>query len=285
MRYILYPGCLSSTDQYQYELSAVNVLKSLNVDFSYAENVNCCGLPLRSVNSYGWVYLSARLMSVLESYGKPCILLCNWCHASLTYVKKLLDEDEALRSWVNSLLAREGLKYKGDLNFKHIIQLLYEDIGLEKLRSNVKRGFKGFKFSIHPGCLYFRPNDIGRPDDSHEPHMLMDLVKILGADAELCLDCCGWSIYNTNANTGLTLAGSRLKLASKTDGIVIACPHGGVMMDKNYEEACKVSGFKGDVPVLYYTQLLGLAIGLSPRDVALNLNKSPVNLLIGRFGI
>ncbi|MEM2136943.1 MAG: CoB--CoM heterodisulfide reductase iron-sulfur subunit B family protein [Candidatus Methanomethylicia archaeon] len=280
MDYVVYPGCLSSTEQYSYEVSCFHVLKHLNINFGYAENVNCCGFPIRSLNSFGWLYLSSRLMAVLEKYSKPCIILCNWCHASLTYAKKILNEDQSLMDWVNSLLSKEGLKYYGNLNFKHILELFHNDIGIEKLKSNVKKPLNGFKFSIHPGCLYFRPKDIGRLDDPYEPHMLKELVELLGAEVEVNLDCCGWAIYKTNPDTGLTLAGNRIKLASNTDGIIISCPHGGEMLDKLYGNACKTVGFNGEVPVLYYTQILGLSMDIEPRELALNLNKSPVNKIL-----
>ncbi|MCX8168688.1 MAG: CoB--CoM heterodisulfide reductase iron-sulfur subunit B family protein [Candidatus Methanomethylicia archaeon] len=283
MNYIFYPGCLSLTEQYTYEISSVNVLKYLGVNFMYPENINCCGLPLRNLNSFGWLYLSTRLIAALENYDKPCILLCNWCHVSITCTMKILRKREDLLSWVNELLSKEDLRYEGKLKFKHIIQFLYEDIGLEKLKTYLKINFNGLKFSIHPGCLYFRPRDIGRPDDSHNPHILLDLVKILGAETQLSTDCCGWAIYKINADVGLTLAGNRIKLASGTDGIVLACPHGGEMLDTHYSDACKTVGFNGSIPVLYYTQILGLSMGIEPKDLALNINKSPVNKLLSKL--
>jgi len=285
LEYILYPGCLSSTEQYSYEVSCINVLKNLNVEFTYAENVNCCGFPLRSLNSFGWIYLSARLMAALEHYDKPCILLCNWCHASLTYTLKILNENGELNFWVNELLSKEGLRFEGKLTFKHILQFLHDDIGIEKLKSNVKRDMSGLKFSIHPGCLFFRPRDIGRPDNPFEPTILKSLVEALGAETDLCLDCCGWAIYKTNNDVGLTLAGNRIKSSIGSDGIIISCPHGGEMLDKNYVDACKTVGFNGEIPVLYYTQILGLAMGLNPKDLALNLNKSPVKQLLNKLKI
>lgn len=285
MEYVIYPGCLSVTEQYSYEVSCINVLNHLGVDFTYAENVNCCGFPLRSLNSFGWIYLSARLISVLEDYNKPCILLCNWCHVSLTYALKILNENEKLTSWVNDLLSREDLRFNGKLVFKHLLEFLYHDIGVEKLKSNIKRFMGGLKFSIHPGCLFFRPKDIGRPDNPYEPRILKELVELLGAEANVHLDCCGWAIYRTNSDTGLTLAGNRIKISYGADGIVISCPHGGEMLDKHYSDACKTVGFNGEVPVLYYTQLLGLAFGIDPKSLALNLNKSPIKPLLDKIGI
>ena len=107
MDYVFYPGCLSSTEQYAYEVSARRVCDALGISLIYPKDISCCGFPLRSVNSYGWLYLAARMMAILESYNKPAMLLCNWCHLSFTYAKRLLENNELL-SWGD--LCNSGIK-------------------------------------------------------------------------------------------------------------------------------------------------------------------------------
>ena len=286
MRYVFFPGCLSATQQYAYEFSALTVLNELGVEIIYPENVNCCGFPLRSLNSYGWIYLSARLMSVLEDFDAPTLLLCNWCHESLTYAIRLLSGNSELLEWVNELLKEEDLEFKGNLKFKHLIEVLHDDIGLEKISSHLKRKLEGYCFSIHPGCYSFRPGDHPKMDSNEKPLKLLKLVEVLGAEGRNHLDCCGWAISKTSIDVGLTLSGNRIKEAanSSCDGIIISCPHGGEIMETNYMDSAKASNVKADIPVLYYPQLLGLALGLKPEKVALHLNKSPVAVLLRRLG-
>ena len=288
MKYIFYPGCTAMTSQYSYEISAKKALDILGIELIYPENITCCGAPLRSINAYGWIYLTTRNMAILEDYNEKALLLCNWCHLSFTHVKKLLSEDDELRRWVNELLKNEDLEYKGELEFKHVIEALHDDLGIDKINEAIKFKLEGLKLSPHIGCQLIRPTELGRPDNPINPVKLSNLIKALGAEPVNHLgfiECCGWAISKTSMDTGLTLAGNRIKFAveANVDGIVISCPHGGEMLDSMQEEAGKAIGAKLNVPVIYYTQLLGLALGLNPNELGLQLNKSPVEKIIEKI--
>lgn len=288
MEYVFYPGCTVLTEQYGYEISTRKVMDTLGIKLIDPENISCCGMPLRSINAYGWIYLSARNMAVLREYNKEAMLLCNWCHLSFTHVKKILREDEELRSWINDILKEEDLEYENDLKFKHIIEVLYDNVGLDNLKSLVKLNLEGLTFSPHSGCQFIRPTELGRPDNAIEPTKLSKLIEVLGANAKPhigWLECCGWAISKTNMDSGLTLAGNRIKAASEAgvDGIVIICPHGAEMLDKRQEEALKIIGSKTPLPIIYYTQLLGLALGLKPKELGLQLNKSDISKILEKI--
>ncbi len=288
MKYVFYPGCLSMTEQYAYEISAREVLKALGVELIYPENITCCGAILRSINSFGWIYLTARNMAVLEQHDEEALLLCNWCHLSFTHVQKLLSDNEELRKWINNLLSSEDLDYQGKLKFKHIIEVLHDDIGAEKIADSIKLKLENLKLSPHIGCQLMRPSELGRPDNPLNPIKLSRLIEALGAKAVShigFIECCGWAISKTSLDTGLTLAGNRIKYAIEAgvDGIVVTCPHGGEMLDYLQEDAIRAVGVKLGLPVIYYTQLLGLALGIKPEELGLQLNKSPVNKLLRKI--
>lgn len=285
MRYSLYPGCLVLTKQYGYEISTRRVLEVLGIKLITPADISCCGAPLRSINSYGWIYLTARNMAALEELKEESILLCNWCHLSFTHVRKIIEEEDELRDWVNELLKNEDLEYRGRLKFKHLIEVLYNDIGINKIKSLVKIKLDKLILSVHPGCQFIRPTKLGRPDNALQPHKLSELVEALGAKTKNHpgrLECCGWAISKTDIDSGLTLAGRRIRVAKEAEvsGIVVTCPHGAEMMDKKQEEALESIGIEHSIPVLYYTQLLGLALEISPRELGLQLNKSPTNKIL-----
>lgn len=287
-KYVFYPGCTVLTEQYAYEISTRRVMNLLGVELIDPENISCCGMPLRSVNAYGWIYLSARNMAVLRDYEREAMLLCNWCHLSFTQVSKLLRKNKDLKSWVNEVLGEEDLEFKDDLKFKHVIEILYEDVGLNTVKSMVKQSLKNLKLSPHPGCQFIRPSELGRPDNPIEPKKLSKLIEVLGAEAEMhrgWLECCGWAISKTNMDSGLTLAGNRVKFANEAgvDGIIIICPHGAEMLDKRQTEALKIIGAKRALPVMFYTQLLGLALGLKPKELGLQLNKSNISKILQKL--
>ena len=289
MKYIIYPGCLSLTEQYAYELSVRKSFEALGIELLNPENITCCGAPLRSVNAYGWIYLSARNMAVLEEEDIPALLLCNWCHLSFTQVNKLLTEREELRDWVNELLKEEDLEFRGDLKFKHLIEVLHDDLGLDAIAKSVKIKLENITLSAHSGCQLIRPTELGRPDNAVNPVKLKNLIKALGAkvaDHLGELECCGWAISKTSMDTGLTLAGNRIKAASdaRVDGLVLVCPHGAEMLDGMQDEAGKAIGAKLELPVMYYTQLLGLALGLKPEELGLQLNRSPIEKILEKIG-
>ncbi len=290
MKYVIYPGCLTLTEQYAYELSTRRVFEALGIELLTPENISCCGAPLRSVNAYGWIYLAARNMAVLEDEEAPAMILCNWCHLSFTHARKLLSEKEELRLWVNELLKEEDLEYRGDLEFKHLIEVLHDDIGIKVIAESVKVKLESITLSPHSGCQLIRPTELGRPDNPVNPVKLSNLIEALGAKAVRHvgeLECCGWAIYKTRVDAGLTLAGNRIKAASdaKVDGIIVVCPHGAEMLDGMQSEAGKAIGSKLELPVLYYTQLLGLALGIEPKELGLQLNRSPVERILERISI
>jgi len=161
---------------------------------------------------------------------------------------------------------------------------------LEKIKGSLRKPLNGLKLASHYGCHLLRPSSIGRPDESEEPHTLDDLTEALGADAEDYpekLDCCGASLIVSDPETPFRLSGMKLKAVQSRgfDGMVTVCPFCHKMYDAKQGAIKMVLQEESiDVPVFYYTQLLGLAMGLDEEELGMNFNLSNVDRVLEKIG-
>lgn len=287
MKYALFPGCTVQTEQYGYELSAREVLPRFGVELVDLKGAGCCGFLSSRVSSpLTAKYLTARNLALAEKLGLDILPLCNSCHLSFSEVKRHLERDEELRKVINSTLAIEGLEYSGESEVYHIIEVLHDQVGVDKIADAVNRPLKNLKLAAHPGCHAFRPTDLKRPDDGEDPKKLDELIRALGAEAPDYpekLDCCGSSISTAQEKASLLIAGSKLKAVRDRgfDGLVTVCPLCFKILDGKQSAMRSLMGDETlDVPVFYYTQLLGFSLGISPEKLGLHLNLSPVEGLL-----
>lgn len=291
MRYALYLGCSIRTELYNIEMSTREVMPKLGVELVDLEGFSCCGYPLRSLNMPTMFYLSARNLAIAEKHGLDLFPLCNGCHASISEVKHSLDADPKLVEQVNENLAIEGLEYTGRSRVRHLIEILYHDVGTEKITGSLKHDLKGLRFALHYGCHALRPSIIGRPEDPEDPKILDALIGSLGAEVAYYperLDCCGSSLGIHDIEAALKIAGAKLKSINDRgfDGMVTICPFCYKMYDARQDVIKRVIGDETiEIPVFFYTQLLGLAMGLNERKLGLHLNQSPVESAIKKMGV
>jgi heterodisulfide reductase subunit B len=291
LKLAFYLGCITQSEQYNYESSVRATMPKLGVELVDLLGASCCGFPpFSSVNELAWLYSSSRNMAIAEGMSLPIFALCNGCHLSFVETKHKLELDSRLKVKVNEKLAKEGLNYEGNVKIVHIFELLHETLGKEKITNVVTRPLTGLKFASHPGCHAIRPSKIGRPDDPENPKKLDDLIKWLGAEATDYpekIDCCGSSLSVTSGKTVLDIAGDKLKAVKRYgfDGLVTTCPFCFKVYD-NKQRAIQIAvGDKElNVPVFYYTQLLGLSMGINPEILGLDLNQSPVDLVLEKVG-
>ncbi len=286
MRVAVYWGCVIPTIQYAYEMSVREVFPRLGVELVDLDDFSCCGLPVRSVNAYASVYLAARNLAIAEKTGLEDLLVpCNGCHLSLSEAERYLDEDEELKRKVNSLLGEERLELKGSMRVWHTIDFLHDLIGEEKIRGSVRRRLEGLRLAPHYGCHILRPSGWGRVDDSEDPRKLDELLGWLGAvgvDYPEKLDCCGSLLLLSHPDAAFTFAGLKVKALKErgVDGLVDCCPSCHMMFDMRQRSLGATVGARLDVAVVYYTQLLGLAMGIEEERLGLHLNRSPINELL-----
>lgn len=291
MKVAFYPGCTAQTDQFGYEASVRSIMPHLEVELIEMEGAGCCGYPAySSVNEAAWYYSSARNMALAEQIGLPMLTLCNGCHLSFTETKHSLGKDLILKGKINELLAKEWLHYEGDVELLHIFELLHDRLGAEKISAAVTKPLTSFMFGAHPGCHAIRPSKLGRPDEAENPRKLDDLINWIGAQAVDYpgkIDCCGSSLASVSGKTVMEIAGDKLVTIDVLglDGLVTTCPFCFKVYDNKQKAIAVAIGDRTlEVPVFYYTQLLGLAMGLDQEKLGLELNQSPIDSVLARIG-
>ncbi|MCS7364391.1 MAG: CoB--CoM heterodisulfide reductase iron-sulfur subunit B family protein [archaeon GB-1867-035] len=287
MRYAYYLGCWIPARLDQYDLSTRVVAKKLGIELVDLEGAGCCGTVLvRSVNFKTNIVMSTRILALAKNMGLDLLTLCNGCYESLMEAEYLVKTNKDLREQVNTILkSTDNLVYEGGVKIKHLIEVLYNDIGLDRLRDEIKRPLDGLRVAVHYGCHILRPSNRLKFDNAENPRILDDLVEITGAKSiywPLKLWCCGSPILAVDENLSLSIAGMKLKSAKEAgaDCIVTICPSCQIQFDTFQPDISKVTGEQYNMPVLLYPQLLGLALGFTPKEVGLHLNEISAERLV-----
>ncbi|MGD8505125.1 MAG: CoB--CoM heterodisulfide reductase iron-sulfur subunit B family protein [Candidatus Bathyarchaeota archaeon] len=291
MKYAFFPGCLSPVMSKQFELSARNVAKKLGMELIDIEDFACCGFPIRSVDHETALLLAARDLGVAEETGLDICTICTGCASTLAEASKELTHDDELRHKVNEKLRKIGRAYKGKLKVRHFVRVLYEDIGPEKIKSQVKNSLEGLKVASHYGCHYFKPSDVfDRFENPEFPRTLDELISALGAETveyEDKTQCCGGVILDVDDKIALTMAQRKLDHihAMGADAMVLMCPLCGSMYDRNQRVIERRFNAAYNLPVLFYPQVLGLALGMPPKELGLDMNRVKTSDLLSKLGV
>jgi len=273
-KYLLFLGCVIPYRIASYEISARKVLDKLGVELVDMPEFNCCGFPLDPVYHDMMLTLASRNLCLAEQQNLNIMPLCNGCFGILNHVNKELKEDKKLREKVNGYLKEIGMEFKGTIAVKHLIHVLTEDIGLEKIKDTVKKPLAQLRVAQHTGCHVVRPGkDVGF-DDPENPKTLKNLIAVTGAK---CLDymdeteCCGAPIIGIDDKISLQLAREKLDhvRAVGAQAMITVCPFCHMMFDLNQPRIERAYNEKFSIPVLHYPQLLGLAMGMSPDELAI----------------
>lgn len=291
MKVSVYWGCLIPTIQYGYEMSVRAVMPQLGLELVDLKNVSCCGTPIQSVNMFAALYLAARNLAIAEKTGSDDLLLpCNGCYLSLSEANHYFSQDDKLKEKINNMLMEEDLQYEGSTKIWHTINLLHDLVGEEKIREAVKHPLNGLKLAVHYGCHILRPSTLQPVDDSENPRKMDNLVGWLDSKTVPYpekLDCCGAMLLLSHPDAAFTFSGLKLKAVQDwgADALVVSCPSCQMMFDMRQKSAAATTGAKLNLPVLYYTQLLGLAMDIPIEKLGLNLNRSPIDELLQKAGL
>jgi len=279
-------GCRILTSQYAYEMSVREAFPKLNIELVDLSETNCCGDPVKSMKDLAANYLAARVLALANKTGLDNLLVpCNRCHFVISEAKNVLEKNERFSQKIIEVLKEEGLEYNPNVRIWHVIDFLHDFVGLDNVKKAVQKSLKGLKLATHVGCQIIRYSDLGRVDDAENPRKLDELVSALGAetvDYAEKLDCCGANLMYSHSDSALSLAGTKLSVLQNlgVDGLVVSCPDCGLMFDSKQKDAGTTVGAKLDLPVAYYTQLLGLSLGIEQEKLGLHLNQSPINQLL-----
>ena len=274
-KYLIFLGCAIPYRVSAFEISSRKVLQKLGVELVEMPEFNCCGLPLDPVSHEMMLILAARNLALAEQQGLNIITLCPGCAGTLKKVNKILKEDKTLREQINGHLKESGLEFKGTVTTKHLLQVLIEDVGLEKIKSTIVKPLTMLKVAEHNGCHILRPKEYIGFDDPEDPQTLKTLIEATGA---ICLDyideteCCGAPSVGVSDKVALQLARDKLNHVKIVDAeaLITICPFCHIMYDTNELRIERMFNEAYGIPVLHYPQLLGLAMGLTSEELAFN---------------
>lgn len=291
MKAKLFKGCVISNRLPFLEKSARIVFKDLGVKFKDAP-FSCCPDPvgIAAISEDTWLTLGARNLALGEKDDQVIVSLCNGCSETLIGVKHALDHDLDSLNQVNKRLKEKGYKYQGTAEVKHFIQSLIEDVGLDKIKSKVKRPLNGLKVATHTGCHYNRPSEVIQWDDPFEPVHLDALVDAIGAesvDYDEKMLCCGSGVARTNEKVAIEVAYRKFKSLTEAgaDCIILNCPSCFQQFENTQRLVSKAKDEKFKIPILYITELMALAFGYSPDELGFKYHRVKPKKLLKSIGI
>jgi heterodisulfide reductase subunit B len=282
MNFALFLGCNIPARLSQYESSARAISGKLGIELTEIKEFNCCGYPIRNIDFKTFILFSARNLALAEKENLNIVSLCKCCYGSLKKADYLLKENEVLREEINGILAKEGLNYAGAIEVKHLLSVLFHDVGLAPIKEQIVRPFEGLKIATHYGCHALRPSKIVQFDDPVAPFIFDRLVEITGAvsiDWSTKLECCGAPLLGINDNLSLDLTQKKLSDGKKSgaDYLCTACPYCQMQFDTVQKVNLANDGSDAQLPAILYPQLLGLSMGIDRETLGLAMNKLPLD--------
>jgi heterodisulfide reductase subunit B len=237
---------------------------------------------LRNIEFKAFLFSSARNLALAEKKKLDVMTLCQCCYGTLKKADFLLKENASLRKEVNAILEREGLRYEGEVNVKHLLYVLHQEVGVEAIKKNITKTFKGLKIAAHYGCHALRPSQVVEFDNPVAPSIFDQLVEATGAESvpwPMRLECCGaplWGIHD-ELSTDFTLKKLKNGRESGADYLCTACTYCQIQFDTVQQMILSQRGLNHPLPSILYPQLLGLSMGINSETLGLKMNKIPIS--------
>lgn len=283
MNYGYYPGCSLEKNAASYHKSTMAVAKPLGVNLVELDDWNCCGateyIALNKLASYALVarnlVLAKQQIEPSNGQGKQLIAPCSACFLNLSKAETYLTNHADLAAEINVTLAAGGMHYDGGgLQVRHLLDIFVNDVGFDAIRDKVVRPLAGLRVAPYYGCLIVRPRFQGVFDDYEQPVTLDYLVEALGAtavDFPVKAQCCGGHMTQISEDIAMDMLDRLLHSAAdhEADVIVTLCPMCQLNLDAYQEAVNKFYGKKYNIPILYFTQLMGIAMGISNAELGI----------------
>ncbi|MEE8185859.1 MAG: CoB--CoM heterodisulfide reductase iron-sulfur subunit B family protein [Thermodesulfobacteriota bacterium] len=288
MKIPYYPGCTLNTVAKDFDTSAREAATVLGLELKELDQWNCCGasFPLTPDNVMGLTAPTKVLVNARKE-GDTVTTLCSVCYNVLKRTNKAINDDRDRRNLINEFIEEE---YDGSLQVIHFLEVLRDRIGFDKVKNLVKRPLKGIKTGTYYGCMLLRPfEDIGI-DDPEAPVIFEDLLRSLGCEPVEFpnkIECCGAHLAMGNEDVVVRLSGNVMTSAidSGADLIVTSCPLCQYNLEKSQKRLVQDTADYSGIPVLYFTQILGLALGQSEDMLGFEKNICDIRPLLKEKGV
>jgi heterodisulfide reductase subunit B len=281
VKYAFFLGCLIPAREPSYEVSVKKVMPELDVELIDMKGANCCApFSIQSVDYASWMALAARDLCLAEEMGLDIMTLCNDCYESLLMVNNVLKKNPELRNQVNQVLSEVGKEFKGKITVKNLVDVLYGDVGINKVKNAIKEPINGLKVGAQPGCHLTKPKRIhfellrGFND-------LDALVSATGAESvpyERKEMCCGGPLRDVNDDLARQI--SRQKLMALKDAevqaIATVCPFCFLQLDLGQLEVKRHFNEEYNLPVVHFIELLRMGMGMKLEEWEIKAHRIPI---------
>jgi len=283
MKYGYFPGCSADSTARDMHISTMAVAKALGIELVEPKGWTCCGATAgHQTDRFLSVALPAASLVKVEDDDLDMVVSCAACYNRMKVANHEIQKSDAMRQSVADALGRD---YDGSVRVRHFLELLLEDVGIEKIAEVAKYSLGGLKVACYYGCLLVRPNDVTKFDDPENPTSLDRLVTAIGGEGiewPHKVECCGGGLSMSRTDVVVRLTDSILEMA-KTSGaqcIAVGCPMCQINLDMRQLDICKQMGKSYDMPILYITQLLGLCLGVPAGELGFEKLMIPASHVI-----
>jgi heterodisulfide reductase subunit B len=264
IKYAYYPGCSLHATAVDYNESTLAVANALGIELVEVPNWSCCGsTPAHCTDELLATALPAKNLIAAKTVADEVLVCCSACFSRFKFTQKHIEEKDNLRTKLAEIMPVEEVQ---SIKVRHLVDILAQDVGLEKI-AETKQCDISLKVACYYGCLITRPPKVTELDDPEDPHFMDDLLTAAGmetVDWPYKTECCGATFSLTRTEIVLRLVADILQMAKETeaDCISVACPLCHANLDMRQSDIEKKLGVKYEIPIFYFTQLLGMAFGL-----------------------
>lgn len=290
MKFAYYPGCSPKSTTSELDNTTKKIAEKLDIELVELKEASCCGsVEVRLRNPDLYHALNARTLAMAEKLGLNILTICATCQLNLAEVNKNLRESHELLERTNEVLSKVNLSYNGGVEVKHLLWVLLEDVGVEKLRDKVVKPLASVKVAPFYGCHILRPKEILRFDDPYNPTSLESFIRTCGAEPVHYsgkTKCCGFHILFVNEKLATKMSAQHLKEAKDNGAecVVTPCPLCHTTLDAYQTVANKELNIKLDLPVFHLPQLLGLALGMDSKELMLSKHMVSLKNILDKIG-
>lgn len=285
--YSYYPGCSAEGANRAYDVSARNVSRALGMDLIELPDWNCCGATTyMSVQERRAMALSARNLALAEREDRDLVTICNGCFSILSKTNQYMGANKDLGRELAQALRAADLEYRGTVRVRHLLDVLVNDVGEGGIRDRVRRDLNGLRVAPYYGCQISRPKGMfGHPEF---PSAMDDLMSWLGAEAvwyPLKAKCCGGMLMTAQPDVCERLVERLLSSAVEADAECLAtvCPLCQINLEAYQRQISKRFGTRLQLPIFYFTQIMGLAFGMGERELRFGDNLTRSEAILTRY--
>jgi heterodisulfide reductase subunit B len=289
MKYAFFLGCLIPARELSYEVSVRKTMPELGVELVDMKGANCCApFSIQSVDYDSWLALAARDLCIAEEMGMDIMTLCNDCYESLLMVNNLLKKNPELKNRANNILSEVGKEFKGKVDVKNLVDVLYGDVGIDKVKNAIKEPINGLKVGAQPGCHLTKPKRI-HFELLRGFNELDALVQATGAESvpyERKEMCCGGPLRDINDDLSRSISREKLRALKNAEvqAITTVCPFCFLQLDLGQLEVKRHFNEEYNLPVVHFIELLRMGMGMKLEDWEIKSHRIPItDLFKGRL--